>query len=121
MGMTVKLETNPGLVVEWAAARRRGLQDAGELLLASAIEGAPRETGEPRHGVHGADTGFVRVEPLMERVAIGFLAFWMLWQHEDLLYHHQIGHAKFLELAILMFGNAALELVAARMRAVGGE
>lgn len=116
MGMTVKVTSNPGLVVQLAAARRRGLQEAGAYILAIAMANAPREDGEPIHGYHGADTGFVRLEAELERVAIGFEAFWMLWQHERMDYKHTHGHAKFLELALLEYGETALGMVAAAMR-----
>lgn len=116
MGMTVKIDINHDLPVQLVTARRRGMLEAGEFVLALAVEGAPREDGEPRHEVHGADTGFVRVEPQNERVAIGFDAYWMLWQHEDLNYKHPHGHAKFLELALLENGEDALALVADAIR-----
>lgn len=115
MGMTVKVQSNPGLVVQLAAARRRGLIAAGEVILASSSAQAPREE-TPRHGVHMTETGFVRLEAAQERVAIGYTAYWALWQHEKLEYHHDEGHAKFLELALVAGQGVALETVAAEIR-----
>lgn len=117
MGMTVKVASNPGLVVQLAAARRRGLISAGELVLATSDAGAPREDNA-RHGVHMTETGFVRLEAALERVAIGYTAFWALWQHEKLEYHHTVGHAKFLELALMELVAACMEIIAAEIRKV---
>lgn len=102
---------NETIGIKVATARRRGLSKAGKAVLAAAIEGAPREP-EPRHDVHLAETGFVRVEPGLESdaAAVGFTAFWAVWQEENLAWHHPHGgHAKFLSGALITTGEAALE------------
>lgn len=117
MGVEVKLELDTRVLVEIPAAIDRGLLAAGRSLLALSDLGVPREAGEPKHGVHGVDTGFVRVEPGAERVAIGYTAFWLQWQEERMDYHHPNGgHAKFLEGAMLEGGDATLALVQAGLQ-----
>lgn len=117
MGVEVKLDMNTQMLVEIPAAIDRGLLAGGKTLLALSDLGVPVEAGEPRHGVHGVETGFVRVESSAERVAIGYTAFWLLWQHERMDYKHPNGgHAKFLELAMVEGNEAALEVVAASLR-----
>lgn len=111
---------NDTLLVEVATARRRGLKLGGELILELARAGAPTEP-EPKHGVHLTETGFTRVEPGAEvdSVAIGFAAFWAVFQEEDLTYKHPHGgHAKFLSGGLIEGETAALELVAESLRQV---
>lgn len=104
------LTLNDAITVQVAAARRRGLKRAGQAVLAVSDANAPREP-EPRHGVHLTETGFTRVEPGADSdaVAIGYGAFWAVWQEENLSYHHEQGHAKFLSGALLEAGQAAVE------------
>jgi hypothetical protein len=112
------LVLNEALSVEVATARRRGMQVAGRAILALSDAGAPTEP-EPRHGVHLTETGFTRIEPGAETdaVAIGYGAFWAVWQHENLAYHHPHGgHAQFLSAALVEGADAALEIVAASIR-----
>jgi len=115
--MTLKL--NETVLLEVATARRRGLKTGARLILALSDEGAPREP-EPRHGVHMTETGFTRLEvgPDGEDIAaIGYGAFWAVFQHEDLTYNHPHGgHAKFLSLAVVEGEQPALEAVAAGIR-----
>ena len=116
------LTLNDAVLVETSAAIRRGLKRAGQLVLAASDAGAPREP-EPRHGVHLTETGFTRVEVGVESdaVAIGYEAFWAVWQEENLAYHHEEGHAKFLSGALLETGQAAVEAeVGAVLRQVFG-
>jgi hypothetical protein len=101
--MTVKLDMapDPGLTLE--TDLRRALLEAGHLVLEAANLQAPREE-TPRHGVHMTETGFVvaTVGPAGEDVVIiGYGAYWAVWQHEHLEWHHEHGHAKFLELAVV--------------------
>lgn len=104
--------------VKVAAARRRGLKKAGQIVLALADAGAPTEP-VPKHGVHLTETGFVRVLPGMEvdSVAIGYEAFWAVMQEEDLTYHHEHGgHAKFLSGGLLEGSAPGFEAVAEEIR-----
>lgn len=121
MGFDVTF-TDPGVGQELAlaTARRRGLQAGARLVLAKSDTLAPREA-EPRHGVHMTETGFVRVEPgIDDTVAIGYEAYWAVWQNENLLYHHpEGGQAKFLDTALLTGAEMALEQVAIAMREAG--
>lgn len=114
---------NDAIGVEVSAAIRRGLKRAGQIVLAASDAGAPTEP-EPRHGVHLTETGFTRVEPGVgsDAVAIGYGAFWAIWQEENLTYHHPHGgHAKFLSGALLETGQAAVEVaVAPELRQVFG-
>lgn len=118
MGLQVKT-TLPPVGLEVQVATQRALLRAGETILAAAVEGAPYED-EARHGVHLRDTGYTRLASQGvddERVAVGFDAYWALWQEQRMDYHHEHGHAKFLELALAQGGEAALEQVAAAIRA----
>lgn len=117
-----ELVINEALQIEIATARRRGLKLGGELILELARAGAPTEP-EPRHGVHLTETGFTRVEPGLEvdSVAIGFGAFWAVFQEEDLTYKHPHGgHAKFLSGGLIEGEQPALEVVAGTIREVLG-
>jgi hypothetical protein len=121
VGMTVKRTTNPALAVELAAARRRGMIEAADEILVMAAARAPFEE-EPRHDVHLRDTGFVRLEAGAEagdRVAIGFKAFWAVFQHENMAYKHEHGEAKFLERSLIEAEQSAFAIVAESMRAAG--
>lgn len=118
-----ELILNDAITVQTSAAIRRGLKRAGQIVLAAADAGAPREP-EPRHGIHLTETGFTRVEPGIESdaVAIGYEAFWAIFQEENLAYHHEHGgHAKFLSGALLEAGQAAIDAaVAPELRQVFG-
>lgn len=124
MGMTTKFTAAPNIELEVATARRRGLLKGGKTLLALSDAGAPTEDGEPRHGEHGVSTGFVKIAPGGDgddTVAIGYEAYWMVFQHENLEYQHKDGeHAKFLEMAMLEGEEAALAVIAAEIRAALG-
>lgn len=119
MGIDVKvdLSSNPAIALDTAI--RRGLLEAGALILALSNEGAPTEP-DPRHDVHMTETGFVRlaIGPDGEDiVVIGYEAFWALLQHEHLDWSHvHGGRAKFLELAVIEGQQAALEILAATIR-----
>jgi hypothetical protein len=116
MGMSTELTLNPVTV---DAATHRALVEAGATILAMSDEGAPTEP-EPRHGIHMTETGYVRVNVDAEGAVaeIGYGAFWALWQHEDLAYHHPHGgHAKFLELALLEGQEKAFALMAENVAA----
>ena len=120
MASEVRLTLNDALPLEIATARRRGLLKAADAVLAVSDLNAPRED-VPRHGIHMTETGFTRIEPGVEEdvAALGYEAFWAVWQEEDLTYHHEQGHAKFLSGALLEAGQAAVdEFVAAEIRAV---
>jgi hypothetical protein len=111
--MEVQVTINP-VGVQLSAARRRGLKAGGEAILALSDAIAPIED-VPRHGVHMIETGFVRPETDgdTDAAAIGYGAFWSIWQHERLDYHHTHGAAKFLEIALLEGQETALGIVAA--------
>lgn len=116
----VTVPPNPGYRLD--AALQRGLQAAGEEILAVSDVLAPREP-EPRHGIHMTETGYVRSHPQVDgaSVEIGYTAFWAVWQHEDLAYHHPHGgQAKFLATAIVRSPEAVQEQVAASVRAEFG-
>lgn len=116
MGLDVKV--TPGRPVDIADAARRGLLEAGKAVLEASDVLAPREP-VARHGVHMVETGFVRVIPGAEddAVAIGYRAFWAVWQHERLDYNHPNGgEAKFLEIPLVASGSADMEIVAANVR-----
>lgn len=113
---------NETLLVEVAAARRRGLKLGGRAILALADAGAPREP-VPKHGYHMTETGFTRIEPGIgvDAVAIGYTAFWAPMQEEDLTANHPHGgHPKFLAGGLIEGEAAALELIAADLRAAFG-
>lgn len=119
MGMEVKLDLNPSILAETHAKMVRGLQAAGELILAEAVALAPTEP-EPRHGVHLRETGFVRPQTDSgahgDRVMVGFTAFWAQWQEVKEYDHPNGGQSHFLETAFLTKGEAALGVVAATVR-----
>lgn len=111
--MDVKVTTRP---VQVTAAISRGLQSGGQMILAASDLIAPREEGEPRHGVHMVETGFIR--PDVDRVAVGYTAFWAMFQEVDEEYEHHDGQqAHFLETAFLTTAPAALEKTADVIRA----
>lgn len=95
--------TTPQVGPQLAAAVRTALVESAEPIRAAAVEGAPWEP-IPRHGEHLRDTSYVRLEAGQvggsDQVAVGFSAFWAAWQHEHMDWHHDVGHAKFLELAV---------------------
>jgi hypothetical protein len=119
--MELRVEIPPGADQRVLEAARRGLIRAGEHLLAAAEMTAPYDdTGE---GVHLRDTGYSRLQaadPDGDSVEVGFTAFWALWQHERMDYHHTHGRAKFLELAMVEQGEQALEIVAEHIRQAAG-
>jgi hypothetical protein len=114
VGMTVKMEMGPDPAVTLATDLRRGLVEAGHAILALSDAQAPREE-TPRHGVHMTETGFVAATVLPDgedAAVIGYGAFWAAWQHERLDWHHDQGHAKFLELAVVEGEAAAYAILA---------
>jgi hypothetical protein len=124
VGVTTRLTfgADPELAVVTAA--RRGMQAAGDALLALSDALAPTEP-EPRHDVHMVETGFARVELGRDggdQVAVGYDAYWAVFQHEDLEYEHvHGGQAKFLETAVLEGEDVALAIIADTIReAIGG-
>jgi hypothetical protein len=123
MPSEVHLTLNDTIGIRVATARRRGLKAAGDAILAISDLNAPREP-IPRHGVHLTETGFTRIEPNegQDAVAIGYSAFWAIWQEEDLTYNHPDGgHAKFLSGALLEGQAAVDEFVPAAIRAALAE
>lgn len=121
MGISLEVDIPP-LDVAFMVAVERAMLAGGRLILETAAAGAPFED-QPRHGMHLRETGYVRIagdEGDLFVVEIGFTAFWALWQHENLDWHHEQGHAKFLELALVEMARPALELVAAELRGALG-
>lgn len=119
MGITVDLKTDPTVTLRLDAAVARGLQVAGEVILAASDVLAPVEEGEPRHGIHGVETGFVRPETTGDapRVAIGYEAFWMIWQEVKDEYHHEHGESHFLEKALITGNELAFAKMGESIRA----
>lgn len=119
MGMRVDLKTDPTITVRVDAAIARGLQVAGEVILAASDVLAPIEEGPPRHGIHGVETGFVRPETAgaVPRVAIGYESYWMVWQEVKDEYHHTHGESHFLEKALIVGNEAAFAKAAESIRA----
>lgn len=114
MGMTVETSIPPEMV-DLTTRLHQAMLEAAKPVAAAAAEGAPYED-VPRHGVHLRDTVFARINvggDLVDEVQIGFRAFWAAWQHEHMDWHHDHGHAKFLELALAEGGKAWLEQVGA--------
>jgi len=121
MGMTTKLTLNSNVTVQLAAARRRGMVDAAEHIRKLSDARAPYED-KPRHEVHMRDTSSVRLEAGRadgDRVAIGYEAFWAVWQHENHEWHHEHGEAGFLANSLIEGSDAAFETVAKAMREAG--
>jgi hypothetical protein len=117
--MTVDLKTDPTIAVRLDAATARGLQAGGEMILEASNLIAPIEEGPPRHGVHMVETGFVRPETAGAdpMVAVGYEAFWAVWQEVKDEYHHAHGQSHFLETAFLTGSEAALARTAETIRA----
>lgn len=111
------------LSLEIQTAARRGLLAGAQFIKLAAMVGAPFEE-VPKHGEHLRDTAFTRIHAPAEgseAVDVGFTAFWALWQHEKMNYHHKQGHAKFLELAFIEQGEHALQVTADTIREAIGE
>lgn len=117
MGCEVRVATNAGFHVQVAAARRRAVVKGGEVIRRIAIAGAPRDTG--------AMDASARVEldlaDGMDAAAIIFGEFYSQWQETNEEYDHPTGHARFLETALVGGSTAALEVVAAEIRASLGQ
>lgn len=116
MSMDVKVTTPP---IQVAAAIRADMVAAAEPILAAAVAEAPYEP-EPRHGVHLNETGFVRYaqpEAGADAVAVGFGAYWARFQEVNEEYHHEHGHAHFLETAMIEGADAWLARVNEAIRA----
>lgn len=123
--MQVKLDVNRGLVVELAAIRRRAMDEAAAPTLAEAVALAPTEP-DPRHGVHLRETAYKTLKAAgvdgLDRVELGFTAFWAVWQSEHLDWDHPHGgEAQFLEKALIRGYEAWLERTAALMRGGMGQ
>lgn len=122
--MGIDLKVNAGTTrteLDLLAAIRRGLLAAGKEVLAVSDILAPREPPPLRHPDigHLIDTGFVRVLPGANRdtAIVGYTAFWALFQHEHLEWHHPNGgQAKFLETALMRSREAVLEQIGASLR-----
>ena len=125
--MTVTIKTDlrlGGLLPGHVSAE--ALDEAAQHVLSVAQEKAPvlgpgehdlTKANDERRAHPGElrESGFVR--PVDESTAIvGFSAYWALFQHEDLTYHHDDGEAKFLEIPLTTERDAALEIIAARLR-----
>jgi hypothetical protein len=112
MGMEVKVTHNPGVQVQIAAARRRGLLKAGKEILAMSDARAPRLTGAL------IESGHVEliVEAEVDSVGIAYSDYKAVWQHEKTEYKHPHGEAKFLEKSLVESFESALEIVAATIR-----
>jgi hypothetical protein len=119
MPLDVRVELNPAVTVQLAAVRRTALAEAGKEILAISDALAPREP-EPKHGEHLIETGYTQLEAEAsggDRVAVGYQAFWALFQHENPDYKHPHGGEwKFLEKALVRGNEAAFETVAKAMR-----
>lgn len=119
MGVQVRVQNNiSAAAIQFAARVRADLAESGRPILEAAAAGAPYEP-VPRHGVHLRETGYVRLAADVagaDRVAVGFTAFWAGWQHEHMDWHHEFGHAKFLELAVVEGAQAWREGVAELVR-----
>lgn len=113
MAVEIKITTPAGFEVQVAAMRRRALVRGGEVVRHIADAGAPRRTGEMiaesrvELEIDGAGT---------ESAAIIFGAFYSPLQEKGDSYEHAIGHAHFLELALLTGREAALEVVGTEIR-----
>lgn len=114
MGLEVKITTPAGFAVQAAAARRRAVVKGGAVILAMAREAAPRDTGEmvenSRVDLDLAEIG--------EGAAITFSEDYSLYQEKGEHYHHPHGGGPhFLEDALIHGHEAALEVIAAEIRA----
>lgn len=118
MGFEVKM--TPGNPIELETAVRRGLADAGKAVLLASQPLVPREP-VAKHGVHLADTGFVRVEPGIDEdtAVVGYGLFTAVWMHEwtDVA-HPYGGEAKYLEIPLLASEGTSMEIVAGTVRRV---
>lgn len=118
--MTVKLELPP-VTVELAALRRRAMLTAAEPTLAEAVVLAPTEP-DPKHGEHLRETAYLRLvaELGLDKVELGFTAFWAIWQHENIEWHHPNGgESQFLTKALVRGYEAWLERTAELIREGG--
>lgn len=90
-----------------------GVRQAGEVILAESNRRAPREDGDL------IASGSVAAEGT--EAAVGYSAPHALIQHERLGYHHPHGQAKYLETAVHVAKDEAMEAVANAIReALGG-
>lgn len=113
MGVEVKITTSAGFDVQVAAARRRALLKGGEVILQAYRAGAPRRTGEM---VESGRVEFDMSPGGMEGVAIIIGAFYAQWEETKEKYHHPVGHAHALEMALVGGHEGALEVIAADIR-----
>lgn len=124
MGITVKNGLNLGGLLS-GHVTREALQDGADHIGQVAQSKAPLLTGEePLHRANKerrADPGELR-ESMYVRVLddgtaeIGFSSFYAGWQHERMDYHHEDGHAKFLEDPLTTEKDETLSIMAERMR-----
>ena len=118
MGIEVKVDLSSNPTVAMDAAIRRGLLEAGAVILALSNSKAPTEP-DPRHGQHLTETGFVRADIIdgEDVVIIGYEAFWAGWQEVHENWNHPYGgEAKFLELSVVEGEPAALDIIATNIR-----
>lgn len=117
MGMDVHTTINPAVLVEAATVRRRALLVGGEVLLRIAQAGAPK--GATGDLIASGRVEFDRSSEGLDGVAVIFGEYYAQWQEEK-DYHHLIGHAHFLELAVVGGHEEALGVVATEMRGAFG-
>ena len=121
MSMSVKV-TTPPVTVEMRAAIRAAMVEAAAPILAHAAAEAPFDPNS-RHAVHMDETGFTRYAqpaPDIEGVAVGFSAFYAPWQEINDQYHHEHGHAHFLETAMVAGSKEWLAAVGEAIRTALG-
>jgi len=118
VGLEVKITTTAGFAVQSAAARRRALVRAGRaVILPLARARAPRDTGLMIENSH-AD---LVVDERGEAVSVTFDEDYSVFEELGEHYHHPNGGGPhFLEGALLDGHAAALEVVAAEIRAALG-
>lgn len=121
-----------GAVEKVLQAALAGLEDAADMVMDDAKEGAPLlepesmkragRVGGDQGGVPGElrESGRVDMEPEERRAALSFNTIYASLQHERMDWHHTSGHAKFLEVAMAENRSAVVEVIAARIREVTG-
>lgn len=109
--MTVRMEFHGDRVKAASRRAKRGALQAGaELILARSNEYVPLEEGTLER------SGTVTVDG--DQAAVSYDTVYARRQHEELTWRHAPGRsAKYLERAMIERGGAAVELVAARIRA----
>lgn len=92
---------------------QEGLQKAADAILAESNRRAPEDEGDLKASGRAVADG--------NEAAVGYGAPYAVRQHEKLNYHHDSGQAKYLETAVHVAKDEALEAIAASIReALGG-